>query len=299
MRYLITLLFLSVNVTAQYSDRSYANTIEMRDDQYPTQGLPMAGTRSTVDQTRVNGVIVNKKIYYHFVDNNVLSDDSINVIIASIYSNSLFAWVIDTPIAYAVPRDSVTWMATKTNVAAKEPIIAAGTTGQYWRWDKTWVAFPTIPTNNNQLTNGSNYFVTPSGTTGQVVLGNGTLATFPATKYLASFALSGIINKIIIATMSNGDTVQTPVLKIPVSYSGTTNASGLYTVTFATAYSTTPNIQANVIGQGTEVQSRIVSVSTTGFSVHVFQRVAVLTLALSTATTNVSGATVHAVITEN
>lgn len=81
-------------------------------------------------------------------------------------------------------------------------------------------------------------------------------------------------------------------------YSGTTNGSGQYTVTFATAYSVTPNIQANVIGQGTEVQSRILSVSTTGFTIHVFQRVAVLTLALSTATSNVSGASVDVIVTE-
>jgi len=33
-----------------------------------------------------------------------------------------------------------------TDLAAKEPTIAAGTTGQYWRGDKTWQTFPTIPT---------------------------------------------------------------------------------------------------------------------------------------------------------
>lgn len=40
--------------------------------------------------------------------------------------------------------------ATTTSVtsalAGKENAIAAGTTGQYWRGDKTWQAFPTIPT---------------------------------------------------------------------------------------------------------------------------------------------------------
>lgn len=45
---------------------------------------------------------------------------------------------------------------------AQEPAIAGGTTAQYWRGDKTWVAFPTIPTNNNQLTNGSNYITASS-----------------------------------------------------------------------------------------------------------------------------------------
>jgi hypothetical protein len=30
-------------------------------------------------------------------------------------------------------------------LAAKEPTITAGNNGQYWRGDKSWVAFPTIP----------------------------------------------------------------------------------------------------------------------------------------------------------
>jgi hypothetical protein len=33
-----------------------------------------------------------------------------------------------------------------TTFNTKEPAIAAGTTGQYWRGDKTWQTFPTIPT---------------------------------------------------------------------------------------------------------------------------------------------------------
>jgi len=35
--------------------------------------------------------------------------------------------------------------------------IAAGTTSQYWRGDKTWQAFPTIPTTTSQLTNNSGF----------------------------------------------------------------------------------------------------------------------------------------------
>ena len=99
---------------------------------------------------------------------------------------------------------------------------------------------------------------------------------------------------------STGDlNIPTPVTaKRQITYSGTSDASGNYTVTFSTSFSVAPNIQANVIGSGTEVQSRVVSVSTTGFTVNVFQRVSVLSLALSTATTPVNGATVHALITE-
>lgn len=46
---------------------------------------------------------------------------------------------------------------------AQEPSITGGTSGQYWNGLKQWVNFPTIPTNNNQLTNGAN-FITASST---------------------------------------------------------------------------------------------------------------------------------------
>ena len=82
------------------------------------------------------------------------------------------------------------------------------------------------------------------------------------------------------------------------AYSGTSNASGLVNIVFSPAFAAAPSVQANVIGQGTEVQSRIVSVSATGCQIHVFQRVAVLTLALSTATTHVSGAGVDVQVME-
>lgn len=82
------------------------------------------------------------------------------------------------------------------------------------------------------------------------------------------------------------------------TYSGSSNASGDYIVTFSTAYSVAPNIQANIIGGTTEQQSRVVSVSTTGFTVNAFQRATVLSLALSTATNPVNGALIHVLITE-
>lgn len=82
------------------------------------------------------------------------------------------------------------------------------------------------------------------------------------------------------------------------TYSGTSNGSGNYTVSFGVSYSVAPNIQANVVGGTTEQQCRIVSISTTGFVVNVFQRATVLSLALSTATTAVSGADIDVLVTE-
>lgn len=78
-------------------------------------------------------------------------------------------------------------------IVGKENTIAAGTTGQYWRGDKTWVNFPNIPILTSQLTNDSGYatgsyvdsqvatkLTIPTGTASQVVLGNGTVGSPPA-----------------------------------------------------------------------------------------------------------------------
>lgn len=79
-------------------------------------------------------------------------------------------------------------------------------------------------------------------------------------------------------------------------YSGTTNASGVYTVIFPTAYTVAPNIQANIIN-GTDSQNiRTTSITTTGFTVLVRNRVDVVGLLPSW--TNVSSATVDVLITE-
>ncbi len=80
------------------------------------------------------------------------------------------------------------------------------------------------------------------------------------------------------------------------TYSGTSNGSGNYTVTFGTAFAVAPNIQANVVN-GTDTQTvRITSVSTTGFTVLVRNRTDVLGLLPSYS--NVSGAAVDVLITE-
>lgn len=107
---------------------------------------------------------------------------------------------------------------------------------------------------------------------------------------------------------SNGITVASGVNTFTVSkskrqetYSGTTNSSGVYTVTFGTSYSVAPNIQANIVG-GTANQFLVItSVSTTGFTVNAYQRNAVTLLAtelLLASTVNVEGANIDVLITE-
>lgn len=80
------------------------------------------------------------------------------------------------------------------------------------------------------------------------------------------------------------------------TYSGTTNGSGVYTISFVTAYGAAPNIQANIIN-GTDTQNiRTTAISTTGFTVLVRNRTDVVGLLPSWS--NVSGATVDVLITE-
>lgn len=83
--------------------------------------------------------------------------------------------------------------------------------------------------------------------------------------------------------------------KVPIPYSGTTNSSGIYTVTFGVTYSAAPNIQVNLIG-GTNKYSQITTVTTTGFSIYVQARSDALGLLPSYS--NVNGGAVDVLITE-
>lgn len=81
------------------------------------------------------------------------------------------------------------------------------------------------------------------------------------------------------------------------TYSGTTNASGLYTVTFVTAFSVAPNIQLQPTNFSSDNQfARVTTISTTGFTVIARLRTDVLGLLPSF--TNITGATVDVLITE-
>lgn len=80
------------------------------------------------------------------------------------------------------------------------------------------------------------------------------------------------------------------------TYTGTTNASGVYTVTYASAYSTTPNVQMSFIGSNPRDVIMLTSSTTTGFTVQVQRRVDVLGLLPSY--TNQSGVTCNVLVTQ-
>jgi len=85
--------------------------------------------------------------------------------------------------------------------------------------------------------------------------------------------------------------------KAGVPYTGTTNGSGVYTVTYATAYATKPNVQA--IFETTDPRDVVMltASSTTGFTLQVQRRVDVA--GVLPTYLNRSGVTVNALVTPN
>lgn len=141
---------------------------------------------------------------------------------------------------------------------------------------------PTIPTNTNQLTNGAN-FITRTGIS-LTTTGSG------AATYNSG---TGVIN------------IPTPTTaKRQETYAGTTDASGNYTITFPSAYSVVPNVQASITNQSNSQQFIMVtSATTTGCTIKVVQRnasfLSLLGLdVLTTGVTNVNGASVAVLVTE-
>lgn len=105
----------------------------------------------------------------------------------------------------------------------------------------------------------------------------------------------------------SGSSYTVAATKRQETYSGTTDASGNYTVTFSTAYSVAPNIQCQVIAGTTETFLRVTSITATGFTINVYTRgivsslpvIGVLTNTLLGATTTpLSAANVDVLITE-
>lgn len=82
------------------------------------------------------------------------------------------------------------------------------------------------------------------------------------------------------------------------SYSGTTDANGLFTVTYGVAFPAVPNVQPEAYTSNNHVWQKVTS-TTTGFSFRLVQRASVNLLAtdlLLSAVTNVSGASVKAIV---
>lgn len=83
-------------------------------------------------------------------------------------------------------------------------------------------------------------------------------------------------------------------------YSGTTDANGLYTVSYPVAFSTTPSVQPEPPTNNNQVWVKVAS-TTTGFSLRLVQRASANVLGIDllvAAVTNVAGASVRVQVIE-
>lgn len=117
-----------------------------------------------------------------------------------------------------------------------------------------------------------------------------------ATNELQDLSLSATKDTL---SITGGDTV---FLRRQEVYSGTTNASGLVTFNFNTAYAVSPNVQPVISPQPNTNQGvRISAISPTAVTIHVFQRNSVNLLGIDVLlsnTVNVNNAAVEILVTE-
>lgn len=106
-----------------------------------------------------------------------------------------------------------------------------------------------------------------------------------------------ITDKPVLFSGSYNDLTNKPIIKQQFTYSGTTNASGIYTVVYAIPFDSIPNVQFNIIGGDVRDTARLTASSATGFTVTVQRRVDVV--GLLPTYNNVSSASVGVLVTEN
>lgn len=81
-------------------------------------------------------------------------------------------------------------------------------------------------------------------------------------------------------------------------YLGVTGAAGTFTANFATSYTSTPNIQAQLVNPASDYQIVKAQVSTTGFTTTAKQMNSVLSLGVLPTYSVISSATVNVIITD-
>jgi hypothetical protein len=104
----------------------------------------------------ITGIVTNQTDLINYLDLNYypLSTNPANYLTSFTEVDPVFnTWLTTTPPLYSFTETDPVWTADKpsylTSAAAAlayETIITAGTSGQYWRGDKTWQNFPSIPT---------------------------------------------------------------------------------------------------------------------------------------------------------
>lgn len=182
-----------------------------------------------------------------------------------------------------------------SGLATKENTISTGTTAQYYRGDKTMQNLTSAVVAENTNLYYTDARARASNSAGTGISYNSSTGVITNSAPDQTVSLIGAGGNTITGTYPSF-TITGPTLKKQETYSGTTNSSGNFVVTFGTSYSTAPNIQANIIGGTNTNLIKIISISTTGFTVNVVNRADVI--GLLPTYSNVNGASVDVLITE-
>lgn len=164
-------------------------------------------------------------------------------------------------------------MATDNGTTVIRPnAIPAGNPGRYLKWiqESDWnytVNKPTLATvatsgSYNDLSNQPTIPAAQVNCDWNSVSGVSQLLNKPS---LAAVATTGDYN----------DLSNLPSIRRIETYLGTTDSSGNYTVTYSTAFSSIPHVQAILQSPTTQQQVRITATSTTGFTVNATNRATV------------------------
>lgn len=210
-------------------------------------------------------------------------------------------FVVDRSLGYAVLKIAPAFLP----VGPTGPTGATGPTGSTGATGSAGVAGITGSTGPTGAT-GSTGATGPAGATGATgAAGPGSVTSVTAGTGLSggTVTTTGTISMPNVGTAGSYGVVTTDAQgrvssgKRFETYSGTTNGSGLYSVTFGTAYSAAPNIQQNGTNLSSDnIFTRVTAISTTGFTVLARTRTDVAGLLPTFAVT--SGITLDVVITE-
>lgn len=207
---------------------------------------------------------------------------------------------------------------TAATQSAARSAIGAGTSN----FSGDYVDLAGTPTNLSQFTNGPGFITSSTapvtsvnGFTGGVTLTAANVGAAAAShthtasqvsdsstigRQLLTASNQAAVQSIVgMAAQVNSDWSSTSgisqILNKPAKYTGATNGSGVYSVTYGSAYSSKPHVVFSVEGGTNKDTSVLTSTSTTGFSILVERRTDVLGLLPSYAP--VSGITVNVTVT--
>lgn len=184
------------------------------------------------------------------------------------FISSLSSGDVNTALGYTPYNGSTNTLGFLDSLVSKSTSDLAEGSNLYYTSSRFNTAFSAKSTSD--LAEGSNEYFTTSRARASVSAGNG--ISYNSSTGVISFS------------------------KRKETYSGTTDSSGNYTVTFGTSYSVAPNIQANIIGGSNTNIIKITSITTTGFTVNVVNRTDAL--GLLPTYSNVNGANVDCLIHE-